>query len=75
MQALSQLSYTPLQNRNEIIWTYFAVVNSFLRIGRIFLRSHVVVDARPRVDAHLRERRLDARHDDVAIEQREHRVD
>jgi hypothetical protein len=29
MQALSQLSYTPLQNRNEILKGTFEVVNTF----------------------------------------------
>ena len=29
MQALSQLSYTPLQNRNEILKGAFEVVNTF----------------------------------------------
>jgi len=36
MQALSQLSYTPLQNRNEIIWTEFELVNTLFAIRAKF---------------------------------------
>src|SRR5581483_2080815 len=36
MQALSQLSYTPLQNRNEIVWTYFELVNTLFAIRANF---------------------------------------
>lgn len=66
MQALSQLSYTPLQNRNEIIWTNFALVNTLFAIRAKFF-------AKPPIDGFVNtrtsgQRALDARHDSITAE-------